>query len=83
MTTTTTNVTLPEVAVGLGMTPDRLRDLVRRSPALPELWQTVGGTKFISTDHLPRVRELVGANRTTKGRVQLTHGAPTGATHAE
>jgi hypothetical protein len=63
-TTTPETISLPALAVACGVTPDRLRVLVRRSAALAALFESVSGLRFIRAADLPRARELIAVLNT-------------------
>jgi hypothetical protein len=54
-------ISLPALAVLCGVTPDKLRVLARRTPALRGLFRAVGRTQFIEVADLDRARELIDA----------------------
>lgn len=59
-TTMTDELTIPEAALAIGQTPDRLRKVLRRRPDLQAMLIRRGPLYLVRATDLDRLREAVG-----------------------
>jgi hypothetical protein len=61
---TTNAISLPSLALAAGVTPDKLRVLLRRCEPLAALFKVAGATRFILAADQPRALELIAVANT-------------------